>query len=381
MNELYKLPKLYSLTRAGKIREWSVRVIEGTVEGRTGVYIETSYGEQGGRIQTTYKHISEGKNIGRSNETTPEEQAILEAESTWTKQHDKNYRTVIEDLYDKTKLNLRPMLAHDYTKRKHDIVFECYVQAKLDGLRCLAQKIDSNTIRYLSRGSKEFTTLDHLSPYLLEIMEVGDIFDGELYTDNLTFQEIVSAVKRKSDLTDKIQYHIYDYALEDTSFDVRMDLLEDKYRSSTSITDSPLVLVNSYLVENEESIKVYHNLFNEQGYEGTMIRNIDGGYVFDYRSKDLQKYKDFDDAEFRIIGGNEGVGRSEGQCIFLCETENGNSFSVRCRGSDESRKEQWENLDSYIGRYLTVRYQGLSDDGLPRFPVGISIREEFDMSA
>ena len=30
-----------------------------------------------------------------------------------------------------------PMLAHDAIKRSHDIIYPCYAQPKLDGLRCL----------------------------------------------------------------------------------------------------------------------------------------------------------------------------------------------------------------------------------------------------
>jgi hypothetical protein len=33
-----------------------------------------------------------------------------------------------------------------------------------------------------------------------------------------------------------------------------------------------------------------------------------------------------------------------------------------------------ENVEKYYGKLLTVRYQELSDDGIPRFPVGIGFR-------
>jgi len=34
----------------------------------------------------------------------------------------------------------------------------------------------------------------------------------------------------------------------------------------------------------------------------------------------------------------------------------------------------FQNGSNYIGQQLTVRYQELTDDGVPRFPVGIAIR-------
>jgi len=32
------------------------------------------------------------------------------------------------------------------------------------------------------------------------------------------------------------------------------------------------------------------------------------------------------------------------------------------------------NVSDYYGKWLTVKYQELSKDGIPRFPVGISFR-------
>jgi len=54
-------------------------------------------------------------------------------------------------------------LAMDYKKRGHNIVYPCYVQPKLDGIRCLATR-KGNTITYTSRDEKEFPAVSHLTP-------------------------------------------------------------------------------------------------------------------------------------------------------------------------------------------------------------------------
>ena len=41
-----------------------------------------------------------------------------------------------------------------------------------------------------------------------------------------------------------------------------------------------------------------------EGFEGAIIRNMDGLYTFIHRVDDLQKYKEFFDAEFKIIGAD-----------------------------------------------------------------------------
>ena len=64
----------------------------------------------------------------------------------------------------------------------------------------------------------------------------------------------------------------------------------------------------------------------------------------------------------------------KGCVIWECKTENDQRFSVRPRGTVLERQGYFQNGDDWIGSKLTVRYQELTDDGIPRFPVGITIR-------
>ena len=109
-----------------------------------------------------------------------------------------------------------------------------------------------------------------------------------------------------------------------------------------------------------------------------MCRNLDGKYKFKHRSNDLLKFKNFEDSEFRIVDAKKGTGTEEGAIVFTCETEDGQEFDVRPRGEIEKRREMFINKESYIGKMLTVRYQNTGiqeEDALPRFPVGIEVRD------
>jgi len=106
-----------------------------------------------------------------------------------------------------------------------------------------------------------------------------------------------------------------------------------------------------------------------------MVRNQNSLYKYKHRSYDLQKVKRFVDDEFKIIGGEDGSGREAGLIVYRCITSDGLEFSVRPRGRHEERAEIFKNLNDYIGKYLTVRYQELTDDGRPRFPVGLAVRD------
>jgi DNA ligase-1 len=37
--------------------------------------------------------------------------------------------------------------------------------------------------------------------------------------------------------------------------------------------------------------------------------------------------------------------------------------------------ELFQNGSEYVGKKLTIRFQELTDEGLPRFPVGIAFRD------
>ena len=372
-------PTLYGLAKEGQIKIWKITALYNHSDNFA--ILKTEHGWLTGAVQVTEKKII-GKNVGKANGTTHYEQACNEAWSTWKKKKDQNYRENITDL---NSLPILPMLALNYKDRKHNVKWPAYAQPKLDGVRCIAKKIDSNTIKYTSRKGKEYETLSHLTDYLLPLLNVGESVDGEIYNPDLTFQETVSRVKRvKADRSDishnPVQYHIYDFVNEEESFRDRFDYLTTRFIDvlTTNMMDSkknPLVLVDTELIKNEEELLEVHLNFMDDGYEGTMIRNAGGLYLPDYRSSDLLKFKDFKDSEYKIVNGKQGSGKDEGTVIFRCITDKGQEFDVRPRGTWDQRKHWFDNLDSIIGRMLTVRFQELTDDGIPRFPVGLGIRD------
>lgn len=309
--------------------------------------IVVSFGQVGGKIQQKSTIIDCGKNLGKSNETTHYEQACAEAESKWKKQKDKLYSELhSEDAEDGGFLSIRPMLAQSYDKHAKKIKFPCYGNVKLDGLRAITSR---DTI--LSRKGKRFEVLGHILEAAKNLIDqaakIGhDIYlDGELYAHDISFQEIISGVKRdeSNDFTGKVEYHIYDI--------IPVDLKPMTYRERWEVIDSltfakPLVKVEAFIV-NKDDITEHHAKAIERGYEGIMLRNADGIYTPDKRSYDLQKVKMFDDGEFEIVGYE--ADKNE-HCVFVCKTANGDTFKVKPQGTDEERKQYLEDADSLIGK-------------------------------
>jgi ATP-dependent DNA ligase len=391
-------PELVGEAQTGKTKMWSIRVLErDTSAGTICGVIETTHGYVDGKKQINEKIIAEGKNIGKKNETTPLQQAINEARSAWVKKKESGYSINVNDnnnamdIDDSENENTNigntnnisnkskgisddipsPMLAHDYNKRGKSIKFPCFVQRKYDGTRCVG--VPGSGL--FSRNRKSYPHMNHI---VAEINKLPPsiILDGELYSDTLTFQEIVGLVKRetlkKGDEEKQLQikFHIYDI-VNDMPYEQRyanLQLLFNKYKFKY------LELVKTEICDSEDKMKELHAKYVAEGYEGIMLRNKSGLYR-NVRSADLQKYKEFFDDEYEVVDYKEGEGLEEGCVIWICKTKEGKVFSCRPRGSREERIEFFNNGAKYIGNMLTVRFQELTDEKIPRFPVGISFRD------
>ena len=136
---------------------------------------------------------------------------------------------------------------------------------------------------------------------------------------------------------------------------------------------NPLVAVKTTYTLNAEELMEQFSEDRAAGYEGTMVRNADSLYE-GKRSYNLQKIKEFDDAEYKIVGVKSGRGRMSECAIFTCAI-GGSEFDCKMEGSLDVLKEILQKPKSVIGKNLTVRYQGFTNGKLPRFPIGVSIRD------
>lgn len=366
MSKIYLYPELFNTNKAGKIQSWKIYVEHNDNTSS----IITKYGLIDGKITTATSCIKEGKNIGKSNETDTYTQAISEAKYKWELKKRQGYYEKESEKLEEGKIYL-PMLAHSYTKRGKDIVYPSFVQPKLDGIRAI-YNINYNKLQ--SRTGKIFSGLSHICEELKGLS--GNILlDGELYSHTLTFQEISGIVRKEKlsqediDISKNINFIVYD-VIENKDYIDRLETLNIFFQKNKLKYTK---LLKTEVCKNPNDIKEFHDKYVKQGYEGLIIRNYKGNYEHT-RSKNLQKYKDFDDNEFKIIGFTEGTGIENGLIIWECETTEGKIFHVRPRGTHEERKKLFKNGKDYVEKMLTVRFFGYTDDGIPRFPVGIEIR-------
>lgn len=361
-------PKLFKYTSKGQPQEWQI-IADGdefyTIEGIVG-----------GKLTQSLPTKCTGKNIGKKNETTPEEQALAEAQAKWQKKVDANYNEVLTD----EKNFFEPMLAKEFEKGKIDYKKNrVFVQPKLDGLRA-----DNANNKLMSRNGKPYVACPHL--YQNEVRLDGELYNHDFKDD---FNKIVSLCKKQKptdeeikEASEKVQFWAYDFPeMADQPFSKRYAGLK---KHLESIKNDSIKLVPTFEVKSDEEVDEYNMKFLDEGYEGTMVR-IDAPYE-NKRSKTLLKYKEFQDAEFKIVGAEEGTGGRVGTIgFFICEDDKGKRFKSNVKGDFDFLKEIWRDHKDYIGKSATVKYFNLTPEkedgsgGVPRFPYIIKFnREEYE---
>lgn len=382
MSDKHTFPELFQKASTGKMKRWVIWVE--TTDKK--VFIKEEHGLVGGKQIEETILVPKGKNIGRSNETTPFEQACLEAQSKWNKKKDKGYLKKGEKNNSSVIL---PMLAEKYSQRKKSIAFPAFTQPKLNGVRCVVH-LDK---KYQSRLGKFWDSLSHLDKDIGKILDAVDApLDGEAYIHGLNLQDIGALIKKErvdeeieGYKTEDIEYWIFDQVKEG-NFQPRFAELHAAFSMHGAKYDREtlpgipvlrlgnVVLVPITPVYSHEEIDEVHKLNIRNGFEGTMIRN-NTEYVQTHRTVNLQKKKDFFDDEYIIIGGKEATGRDKGTAVFRLRTKDGNEFEARPMGTIAQRKKYWKELKKLIGKKATVRYQELTKDKIPFHGRVIAIRD------
>jgi len=350
----------------GRYQSWVIEIVDNKYR--------THYGQIDGEIQTTEWTICEGKNTGKKNETSANEQALKEAKATWKKKKESGYFDNAKDIDNDT--FTEPMLAKSYDDYKDELKYPVYSQPKLDGIRCVVKKDGM-----WSRNGKAIVSAPHVLVALKSFFDrfPDAILDGELYADKFAndFNAICSLVKKTKptpqdleDSAENIQYWVYDWILPKTFGDRNDDI-------TTYVTSSNVVRrVPTHLVDTITHLNELYEKYVDEGYEGQMVRT--NGPYENKRSKHLLKRKEFQDSEFKILDIVEGVGNKSGMAGHMVfKNHKGIEFHSNIKGDREYLKELLKNKKKYIGKQATVKYFNLTpEDEIPRFPYVINIDRE-----
>jgi len=366
------ITRLYTIDSADRVRVWDIKLSDDT----PGILYRD--GLESGKIKEWTFKASKPVNVGKANETTAEQQAVIMMEAeVGIKLRNNYFPTEAEARSNKLFL---PMLADKYEKRAAKLKYPLYVQPKFDGSRANVyySKAEGRVVM-MSRTGKEIVSSPHIVKSLEKYCTENPthIVDGELYNHTLKddFEELMSLSRKTKPTAEDLAasakmlklyvYDMHDTARPNLTFTQRNNIVLDMSWEVDCIelADTTVITTDAQLTTMEE-----HYLAD--GYEGIMVRVPNSVYKVDGRSADLLKKKIFTDEEFEIVDILEGDSTWAGCAkTVIIRLPDGRVQGAGLKGTFEVNKARLENKAGLVGKLATVCFFGKTSDGLLRFPV------------
>jgi len=376
-----------------KVITWSIDVIEQSV-------ITITHGEFSGVQTITSTFVSKGKNIGKSNETTPYTQALKEATAKAIKKQQRGYKSV-EDLGLKTGTLLsealllsklpkidtdnkniaRVMKAIPFKDNKIDWnVTKWIAQRKLNGVRCFAM-LENNTnidlfniktTRWVLRSKEGLEyKMPKITAYLETLVISKDVvLDGELYCHDMKLNEIRSCIPMEtksggfsnpSGNPDNIQFWIFDLAIPNVRQTDRLFQLSNELPIPNIITNNNIPvghIADNVVVTNDEDVRKYAKLYIEKGFEGVIIRHSTATYQFGKRSNKMRKLKKYSITSCIVLNIIEKkISSNRVNIVFELRNDiNNEVFEATPLGNNEDKRKMLQERLNYINNKVNVKY-------------------------
>lgn len=359
----------------------------------------------------------EPTNVGKSNETTSEEQAIKELKSLYLDKLKKGYDRydrfipetvsrnslvgVLEDIVAKTNTDAsgfsKPMKCQPFQLGK--VKYPAYAQPKYNGVRATICRdkfskdlFNDTPILILSKEGVKYE-LKHLYKQFdvilnrLENMGIDNpILDGEVYLPNTPVTTIGGAARNsKNPIHPKLQFVIFDLSIENYTQVERLHFVDailgctDVNIQSNNFTNPRVYVSRRIQVNNDEQALEYLDECLKYGYEGCVVREFEPEYAFGQRPKTIRKLKKFEDAEFEIIDivpyGN-GLSNVGTGCKFILRNDSNDLvFESVPLGTTQERLEMLKNKEVLIGKQATAKFYERTINDIPFHSNVISIRD------
>ena len=195
--------------------------------------------------------------------------------------------------------------------------------------------------------------------------------DGELWAGRGRFSHAQSTTRQQQpgDVAwRQIRFMVFDLPGDKGTFDQRLPALSALVES----LGQPWVqAVPQRRVANDAALQALLHRTVRAGGEGLMLHRGASLYRAG-RSDDLIKVKTHEDTEARVVAHLPGKGRHAGRLgALLVETPSGQRFRLGAGFSDADRERP-----PPVGSWVTYRFRGTHDGGLPRFASFVRKRED-----
>ncbi len=291
------------------------------------------------------------------------------------------------------------MLAERKSPDTSKLHYPLLASPKLDGIRVLMHegKAYSRSLKPIRNRS--------IQAWAKANMSVLNGLDGEMVCgahDSQVFQRTTSVVMGTDGGTDWT-FHVFDKVGEG-AFKLRF---EQATLACATLNQPKLCwVVPHVIINNPYDLAVYETDILEQGYEGVMLRSIDGLYKHGratLKEGTLLKLKRFVDDEATVVGWEElqhngnaattnEVGRTKrstaaaglsGGGVLGClrvRDAAGRKFGLGSGYSPEQRAQLWTVRESLLGKVVVFKHFPIGAKDAPRLPIFKWFRDKEDMS-
>lgn len=196
--------------------------------------------------------------------------------------------------------------------------------------------------------------------------------DGELWLARNKFAETLSIVSKHQPIDSEwqnIRYYVFELPDAVGTFTARVRAMQ----TLVAQQNSPyLKKVPQFRLANQEALFTKLQALEQQGAEGLMLHHQDSLYHTG-RSQALLKLKSYQDNEATVIGYRPGKGKYQGMVgALIVRTADGREFAIGSGLTDLLRQNPPAK-----GTVVTYRYNGYTNNGIPRFARFLRVREDF----
>lgn len=267
------------------------------------------------------------------------------------------------------------------------VVYPVRVEAKLDGLRCVAVKSKGEVTLY-TRSGTVLETLPRIKSAIEDLAADDIVLDGEVMGEDWSESaSVVMSSKSKKD-DSKMLFHAFDLiSIEDW----KRQKSETHYRARLldlqmvlgDTAGTPFRYVKSVMANDEQDLREFYSGCLEEGYEGVMLKDIGAPYQWK-RSPAILKLKPVATEEGMVVGwyeANANTKRAGQFGGFVVLTPNGVTTRVGGGYTDALKSQIFsEGPDSYVGKIVECEHQPpFTPDGRLRFPVFTRFRDPSDV--
>ncbi len=196
--------------------------------------------------------------------------------------------------------------------------------------------------------------------------------DGELWAGRGRFSHAVSTVRQQTPVDAawrEIRLMVFDLPAHGGPFTERIAAYQHL------LAQLGVPWVHAVAQRKVASDAALHGLLRQTvkaGGEGVMLHRGDSLYRA-ARNDDLLKFKPYDDAEAQVMAHLPGQGKHAGRLgALLVQTQGGLRLKLGTGFTDAQREHP-----PAVGTWVTYRYRGTTDAGIPRFASFLRVRDDW----